>query len=200
MRRIVLFNWVSADGYFSGPEGELDWVVPDQQQSRAAAAMVAGLDAALFGRRTYEIFEAFWNHLEVDESGTVADPHNPGRRSADHGAIALALNRMTKLVFSRTLQSLEWSNAHLRRSLDPGEIKTMKEQPGKDIIIFGSSSIVSQLTEEGLIDEYQVAVCPVLLGKGRPWLENLPKHTKLELLEAKPLPSGDVILRYIRGR
>ena len=199
MRRIVMFDWVTADGYFSGPQGELDWVVPDDEQARMAAKDIAGFDTALFGRRTYEVFEAFWSHLEVDASGTVPDPHHPGRRSAEHGAIAIALNQMTKLVFSKTLQSLAWNNSHLRRSLDPGAIRTMKEEPGKDLILWGSASIVSQLTQAGLIDEYQLVVCPVLLGRGRPWLDAVAKHSRLELLDARRLPSGDVMLRYVRG-
>jgi dihydrofolate reductase len=200
MRRIVLFNWVTADGYFAGPAGELDWVVPDDEQAKMAARDIAGFDTALFGRRTYQVFEGFWNHLEVDESGTVPDPHHPGRRSAEHGAIAIALNRMTKLVFSKTLQDAGWNNSHLRRELDPREIKAMKQQPGKDFIIWGSASIVSQLTQEGVIDEYQLVVCPLLLGRGRTWLDGVAKQTKLELLDARPLPSGDVMLRYGRGR
>jgi dihydrofolate reductase len=200
MRRIVMFNWMTADGYFAGPAGELDWVVPDDEQSRTAAKDIAGFDTALMGRRTYEILEGFWNHLEVDESGTVPDPHHPGRRSAEHGILTIALNKMMKLVFSRTLREVGWNNSHLRRELDPGEIRSMKEQPGKDIIIWGSGSIVSQLTPEGLIDEYQLLFCPVLLGKGRTWLDGVAKRSRLDLLEAKPLPSGDVLLRYVRRR
>ena len=95
-RRIVMFNWVTADGYFAGPDGNLEWVVPDEEQAKAAAEGIPGFDTVLFGRRTYELFEGFWRHAVVDESGTVPDPHHPGRRSSEHGAIAIALNRMTK--------------------------------------------------------------------------------------------------------
>jgi dihydrofolate reductase len=195
-RRIVMFNWVTADGYFAGPDGNLDWVVPDEEQARMAAKDISGFDTVLFGRRTYEIFEAFWAHVVVDDSGTVPDPHHPGRRSAEHGAIAIALNKMTKLVFSKTLEDLTWSNARLLRDLDPREIESMKEQPGKDLIVFGSGSVVSQLTQHRLIDEYQFVVCPILLGSGRPLLSGVSKRLRLDLLEAKALPSGDVMLRY----
>jgi len=164
MRRIVMFNWVTANGYFAGPAADLDWVVPDEEQARMAAKDISGFDTFVFGRRTYEMFEAFWRHVVVDESGTVPDPHHPRRRSPEHGAIAIALNKMTKLVFSKTLTAVGWKNSRLLRELDPREIETIKAQPGKDLIIFGSGSIVSQLTEHGLIDEYQFAVCPVLLA------------------------------------
>ena len=89
------------------PAGDLDWVVPDEEQARMAAKDISGFDTVVFGRRTYEMFEAFWRHVVVDESGTVPDPHHPRRRSPEHGAIAIALNKMTKLVF--------YKNPHGRR-------------------------------------------------------------------------------------
>jgi dihydrofolate reductase len=105
---------------------------------------------------------------------------------------------MTKLVFSRTMKDVTWRNSRLLRKLDPHEIETIKRQPGKDIIVFGSGSIMSQLTEQGLIDEYQFAVCPIVLGSGQQLLGSVSKRLRLELLEAKALPSGDVMLRYAR--
>lgn len=197
-RRLVMFNWVTADGFFAGPDGNLDWVVADEEQAKAAARDIPNFDTVLFGRRTYEIFEEFWGHIVVDDAGTVPDPHRPGRRTPEHGAIAIALNKMSKLVFSRTLKDVTWRNSRLVRELDPREIETMKMQPGKDMIIFGSGSIVSQLTQYGLIDEYQFAVCPIFLGKGQPLLTGVSKHVRPDLLEAKALPSGDVMLRYSR--
>jgi len=197
-RRIVTFNWVTADGYFAGPNGNLDWVVPDEEQAKAAAEGVPNFDTALFGRRTYEIFEGFWGHVVVDAAGTVPDPHRPGRRSPEHGAMAIALNKMSKLVFSRTMKDVSWRNSRVVRELDPREIEAMKRQPGKDMIIFGSGSIVSQLTRHDLIDEYQFTVCPIFLGSGQPLLTGVSKHMRLDLLEAKALPSGDVMLRYAR--
>src|SRR5262245_19251361 len=195
-RRIVMFSWVTADGYFAGADGNLDWVVPDEEQAKAAAEGISGFDTVVFGCRTYELFEGFWRHAIVDEFGTIPDPHHPGRRSPEHGAIAIALNRMTKVVFSRTMNDVTWKNSRLLREVDPREIESMKAQPGKDLIIFGSGSIVSQLTRHGLIDEYQFAVCPILLGSGQPLVRGVTKRLRLDLLEAQRLPSGDVILRY----
>ena len=106
---------------------------------------------------------------------------------------------MTKLVFSRTLTSVRWHNSGLVSELDPREIETMKKQPGKDMIVFGSGSIVSQLTEYGLIDEYEFVVCPVLLGGGRALLSDVSKSVKLELRETKRFRSGDVMLRDARA-
>ncbi len=112
--------------------------------------------------------------------------------------IALALNGMTKLVFSRTMQDVTWRNARLLHELDPHKIEAMKRQPGDHMIVFGSGSIVSQLTQYGLIDEYHFVVCPILLGSGQPLLSGVSRRLQLDLLEAKPLPSGNVMLRYAR--
>ena len=199
MRRIVMFNWLTADGYFSGLDGSLNWVVPAEEQAQAAAEGISGVDTVLFGRRTYERFEAFWRHALDDVSATVPDPHRPGQRSREHRVIAAGLNEMTKLVFSRTLKDVTWRNSRLVHDLDPREIETMKKQPGKDMIVFGSGSIVSQLTQHGLIDEYQFCVCPIFLGSGRPLLGEVSKSVRLDLLEARAYRSGDVLLRYARS-
>jgi dihydrofolate reductase len=154
-RRIVAFDWLSADGYFAGRDGNLNWVVPDDEQAKAAAAGMPAADTVLFGRRTYELFEGFWRHAQVT-----------------------------------------WNNARVVRGLDVDELAALKQLRGKTIMIFGSGSIVSQLTQHGLIDEYQFVVCPVFLGDGRRLLEGVSNSVKLELLESRKYPSGDVSLRY----
>jgi dihydrofolate reductase len=194
-RRIVAFDWLTADGYFAGRDGNLSWVVPDDEQAKAAATDMPAADTVLFGRRTYELFEGFWR-TALQESATAPDPHRPGQRSEAHRAIAVWMNVATKLVFSRTLNEVTWNNARLVRELDVDEITALKQRPGKNIMIFGSGSIVSQLTQRGLIDEYQFVVCPVFLGDGRRLLEGTSKRVKLELLETRQYPSGDFSLRY----
>ena len=159
-----------------------------------AAEGILGFDTALFGRVTYELFEGFWRHA-VEDSSTAPDPHRPGQRSREHRAIAIWLNETTKLIFSRTLKDVTWRNSRVLPELNPREIETMKRQPGKDMIVFGSASIVSQLTQHGFIDEYQFVVCPVLLGSGRRLLSGVSKNSGLDLLEARQYQSGDVMLR-----
>jgi len=203
MRRIVTFNHVSADGYFSGPDGNLNWVVQDPALDRSVAAAIersdsdAGGDTILFGRRTYEQFESFWPRA-LDDSPTSPDPHHAGRRSPEIRAMAVMLNEATKLVFSRTRKDLSWRNSRLLHEFDPHEIEALKRQPGKDIMIFGSGSIVSQLTQHCLIDEYRFVVGPILLGSGRQLISGVPTSRRLDLVEAKPYPSGTVMLRYAR--
>jgi dihydrofolate reductase len=198
MRRIVMFNRVSADGYFAAEDGSLDWVVPEDELDRTAADNLGSADTILFGRRTYEMFESYWPKV-VDDSPVAPDPHDPRRRSPQIRAVGEWINEAAKLVFSRTRQDVTWKNSRLLHALDPREIEALKQRPGKDIMIFGSGSVVSQLTEHGLIDEYQLVVGPVFLGGGRPLLSGVPASTRLALLESRAYPSGNVKLRYGRA-
>ncbi|MDB4948444.1 MAG: deaminase [Gemmatimonadetes bacterium] len=198
MRRIVMFNRVSADGCFSAADGGLDWVVPEPALDREAARSLGDADAILFGRRTYEMFESFWPRALDGDSPDAEDPHAPGRRSPELHAMAKWIDDVEKVVFSRTRKEVAWSNSRLLHGIDPAEIEAMKAGPGKDMMIFGSGSVVSELTRHGLIDEYQLVVSPVLLGSGRTLLTEPPAGRELVLAEAKSYPSGNVMLRYLR--
>lgn len=197
MRRIVAFDRVSADGYFASADGTLDWTVPDEAIDRAGAARMDDFDTMLFGRRTYDAFESFWPHAATGAQ-TANDPHRDGRHTKTLLSMATWINQTAKWVFSTTRRELTWQNSRAFSALDPLELRTLKGAPGKDLIIFGSGSLVSQLTEHGLIDEYQFIVSPVLLGAGRTLIERVSKQVPLELLEAKPFASGNVMLRYAR--
>ena len=195
-RRIVMFNNVSADGYFATPDGNLDWVVPEPEVYKAATQSLGENDTMLFGRKTYENFESFWPHA-LDDSKTAPDPHKPERRSEQNREMAVWINASKKLVVSRTRKNVTWKNSELMHELDPKAIEALKRGPGKNIIIFGSASIVAQLTKHRLIDEYFVVVNPILLGKGRPLFCELDSRFGLELIEANSFKStGVVTLRY----
>jgi len=206
MRRIVAFNNVSADGFYSGADGGLGWVIQDSELDRSimadadrSAALGSGTDPGtiLFGRRTYEQFESFWPHA-LDDSQTAPSPHGPGR-SVEMRGMAIWINAAKKIVFSRTRQQVTWSNSTLVRTFDPREIEALKRQPGSDMLIFGSGSIASLLTRHGLIDEYQFVVNALLLGDGRSLLTGVPRSLRLTLLESKAFPTGNVLLRYGRA-
>jgi dihydrofolate reductase len=199
MRRIVMFNRVTADGYFAAPDGNLGWVVPDAELDAQGAAGTSGADTILFGRRTYEMFESFWPHVG-DDASVAPDPHAPGRPSPEMRAMASWINAATKVVFSRSRTEVTWRNSRLISEFDADEIAAMKRRPGKDIMIFGSGSIVSQLTEHDLIDEYQLILSPVFLGSGRSLIDHMSKSSRLELIEATAYASGNVKLRYTGAR
>ena len=195
MRRILVFNRVSADGYFTAPDGNLDWAVPEPEIDKAAGESASSMDTILFGRKTYEMFARFWPTVSV-EAPTAPDPHDNGRQSADMRNIAIVLNRMTKLVFTNTLKTVAWKNSRIAGAFDPAAVAAMKKKDGKDMIVFGSGTIVSELTRHGLVDEYQFVVSPLMLGSGKQMIAGLDAHARLRLLEAKRYPSGNVMLRY----
>jgi dihydrofolate reductase len=198
MRRIVMFDRVTVDGYFASPDGNLDWVVPDDEIDKEGAAGIPATDTVLFGRKTFEMFASFWPHV-ADDSSNTGGPHG-GKRSPAMLAMAKFLNEANKVVFSRTLKNAEWKPTQIIKEFDPREIETMKKKSGKDIIIFGSSSITSALTQHGLIDEYRFVVNPILLGTGRSLITGVSKISKLKLLEARSYPTGNVMLRYERTK
>ncbi len=191
MRRIVMFNRVSADGYFADAKGSLDWVVQDPELDGAVMGEDLQIDTILFGRRTYEMFAAFWPFVTKDSPGPHGAPMSPAILK-----MASILNETPKIVFSKTLTKPTWKNTRVAPKLDAREIGRMKQQRGKDMIIFGSASIVSQLTEHCLIDEYHVVVCPVILGSGKPLVDGFSKLLGLQLEEARTFPTGNLLLRY----
>lgn len=196
-RRIVMFNQVSADGFFSDAHGGLDWIVSDPEIHARAVAGMPQTDTILFGRHTYEQFASFWPGAlqNLDAAG----PHGSDKRDPAFAAMARWLNDSQKLVFSTSLTHADWHNTELVPQLEPKAVAKRKQTPGKNLMIFGSGSLVSQLSEHGLIDEYRFVVCPILLGEGRTLLGDLSKRVKLELLEAQPFRSGNVMLTYQRA-
>lgn len=192
-----MFNRVSADGYFASDDGQLDWTVPDAELDEAGARAMPGSDLMLFGRRTYDAFESFWPHALRDaDASTSPDPHAPGRQSATMRAFAEWINHTKKIVFSSTKQRVAWQNSELVRELEPSFVRSLKEAPGKAIMIFGSGSVVRALTEHRLIDEYHFVVSPLFLGRGQTLIHDLAPRVPLKLEEAKAYTSGNVVLRY----
>jgi dihydrofolate reductase len=194
-RRIIAFNRVSADGYFSPPDGNLNWTVPEPDLDKGAAENMNGQGTLMFGRRTYEMFAAFWPHAAEDPKGPE-DPHSAGRRTPEMKAMARYINDAVKIVFSRTLKDVFWKNSRIISKFDPRQVESIKNEPGKDIMIFGSGTIASQLAQANLIDEYQFVVGPVMLGDGRTLISGVAKTLRLDLVEAKPFKNGNVMLRF----
>jgi len=185
MRKVVMVNLVSVDGFFAGSDGNLDWHVVDDEFNRAAVEMIMRFDTILFGRVTYQLFEGYWPKAATDPSTSKEDR-----------MIANKINEMTKAVFSRTLPHVDWENARLIKGDIAEEVRKLKQQPGKDIVIYGSGTIVQQLTNLGLIDEYQVMVNPVILGEGKPLFQNMQDMLNLKLASTRLFESGNVLLNY----
>ncbi|HSK88759.1 MAG TPA: dihydrofolate reductase family protein [Anaerolineales bacterium] len=190
MRKIVMINWVSLDGFFAGPNGEIDWILRDPEVDKAlheptaSETESAGSDTMLLGNVTYTMFENSWPQI-------AKDPHAP----AELHKLADEVIGMTKLVFSRTRQEVPWENSKLFSGNLVEEVKKLKQGEGTSIIVFGSGTIVQQRTGARLIDEYYIAVTPVVLGKGKPLFGDVEK-LNLQLVEARSFQSVNVLLRY----
>lgn len=183
MRKTVVSNWVSTDGFFAGPNGEIDWIVQDPAINQATHELM-NPDTLLAGRVSYQGFENFWPKV-------AGDPNSP----PEMRKIADEMNAMTKVVFSRTLKEVTWENSKLINGNLIEEVQKLKNGEGADMVIFGSGTIVQQLANEGLIDEYLLAISPVVLGTGKLLFKDVKKHG-LELLETRNFDSGNVLLRY----
>ena len=182
MRKVIVSNLVSLDGFFEGPNKELDWFVVDEEFFDYARDLLGTVDTILFGRVTYQMMESYWP-AETDNDPVITDK----------------MNNLPKIVFSKTLSSTpwgKWNNARLVKENIPEEIRKMKQQAGKDMVIFGSGILVSDFTQLGLIDEYRIILNPVVLGKGNPLFKGLQDKLNLKLLKTKTLSSGVVILYY----
>jgi len=178
---------VTLDGFIAGPHGEMDWMEEffDEALATYESDLQKTVDTALFGRVTYQGFESYWPQVALDP----ASP--PGLvEYAQH------LNAMRKIVFSKTLSRVEWNNSTLVKEIVPEAITQMKHEPGRDILIHGSASIVQTLTNLGLIDTYQLLVYPVVLGSGKPLWSDISHTVKLSLVSIRTHPSGVVVLSY----
>src|SRR5258705_9115170 len=153
MSKIIVFNHVTLDGYFVDMNGDMSWAHKNDAEWNAFVADNAKGDATLlFGRITYELMASFWpTPAAIESMPTVAEQ----------------MNSLPKVVFSRTLDNASWNNTRLVKGDLAAEIRKMKQEPGTDMVIMGSGTIVSQLAQEGLIDEYEIALNPIVLGKGR---------------------------------
>ena len=192
MRRIVMFNWVSIDGFFAGPNGEIDWILRDPEVDKAlresgtdsAGSTATGSDTMLLGNVTYTMFENSWPTI-------ARNPDAPEEMQK----MAAEVSQMTKVVFSQSRTEVTWENSKLFRGNLVEEVQKLKQGAGSSILVFGSGTIVQQLTDAGLIDEYFIAVTPVLIGKGKTLFRDVEKRN-LRLVESKHFDSGNVLLRY----
>jgi dihydrofolate reductase len=181
MRKIIVFENVTLDGFMAGPDGELDWAIRDDEVTQYSKEGQASTDMFLFGRVTYEMMASFW----PTPAGKSANP-----------VFAEVLNNTPKIVFSTALQTADWQNTEVVKELTKDEILKLKQQPGKNMMIFGSGTLVERLAELGLIDEYQLMVNPVILGKGKPLFKDIKDRINLKLVKTKTFNSGIVLLQY----
>jgi dihydrofolate reductase len=179
MRRLLMWNMITLDGYFEGSKSwDIGWheVGWGEELKQLSIEQTSAADMLLFGRVTYEGMAAHWPSAK----GEVAD----------------IMNTIPKVVFSRTLERADWSNTRLVSGSAEQEVPRLKQEAGKDLLIFGSANLSAALTRNGLIDEYRLGLNPIALGAGTPLFKPGPEGMKLKLLEARALKTGCVLLRY----
>lgn len=190
MRRLIVFNHISIDGCFTDGNAQFAWAKhgnDDPEYAAFVAQNASGDGHLIFGRVTYELMAGYW-------PTPIAEQHM--------AEVARGMNNMRKTVFSRTLDKVSWNNTQLIHPANDdlaAEVRRLKEQDGPDMAILGSGSLVAQLASTGLIDEYQLVVNPVALGRGRSLFENIPNLLSLKLASSRTFKNGKEYLSYVRA-
>ncbi|HEX6716747.1 MAG TPA: dihydrofolate reductase family protein [Pyrinomonadaceae bacterium] len=184
MRRLLVFNNISLDGYFTDSNNDMSWAHKnaDEEWNKFTSENASGGGVLLFGRKTYDLMVSFWPTKQAyDMMPTVAE----------------GMNNLPKVVFSRTLTEATWNNTKLVKGNIAEEVSRMKSEPGDNMVIMGSGTIVSQLTQERLIDEYQFVVHPLVLGSGRTLFEGVKDRLPLKRINSRTFGNGNVLLTYV---
>lgn len=179
MARLIMWNLVSLDGYYAGPGGDIDWHMDYWSDDMARLSDEQGDDigALVFGRRTYEMMAHYW---PTSEPGVVAD----------------YMNQRPKIVFSRTLDAVTWTNSTLYRDNPAGRVAELKRSAEKNIYLFGSGDLAASLLPHGLFDEIRLGVAPFLMGGGLRLFPEMDTRQKLRTIEARTWDKGVMFLRY----
>ncbi len=184
MRKLIVFNNVTLDGYFAGPGGDLSWAHGNQNDPEwhaFVAGNAVGGGVILLGRVTYDLMAGYWpTPLARQNDPVVAERMNAGR----------------KIVFSRTMSHADWSNTTLIKDDIVAAVRRLKSEPGEGMAILGSGSITMQLAQARLIDEFQIVVRPVVLGQGHSLFAGLAAPLSLKLMSSRTFSNGNVFLRY----
>jgi len=174
-----MWNFITLDGYF---EGNQSWdlsfheTVWGEDLDKFSLEQLNSADYLIFGRVTYEGMAAHWTKEE--------------------GEVAGLMNKIPKLVFSKTLETADWNNSSIIKENASAEIKKLKAQGGRDMYVFGSANLSETFINDNLFDEYRIGIAPVILGSGRPLFKEETSSKKLSLLSAQQLSTGGVILKY----
>ena len=182
MAKLITFNFVTLDGFFKGPNEDISWHQHGQEEESDYAAEGAGSGSILlFGRKTYEQMASFWPTPTALEMMPE---------------IAEGMNKSQKIVFSNTLENVDWENTTIMRGNIFDQIRAIKESSKNDLTILGSGSIVSQFAEQGLVDEFQLMIDPIAIGEGTTLFAGVSHKLNLKLIGSRTFKSGSVLLTY----
>ena len=186
MAKVMVFNQVTVDGFFTTLDGDISWAhaAHDPEWNAFISDNAKGNGRLVFGRKTYEMMVSYW----PTPAAAKKDP-----------VVAEGMNRLPKIVFSRTLEKVAWENTKLVKGDLTNEVRKLKDEPGDDLVIMGSGTVVAQLARENLIDEYQLITFPIVLGKGRTLFEGVAKPLSLKRTTTRTFKNGNVLVCYEAG-
>lgn len=186
MRKLILMMSMTLDGFIEGPAGELDWASAGDDYFRHVDGELTSMSAFLHGRRVYENMARYWPTADARPDCTP--------RVA---AFARLWREMPKLVFSRTLERVDW-NSTLVREVDPAHLRALQARPGGDMVV-GGADLGASFLQQDLIDELRIYVHPVVIGGGKPLFHASARRAHLHLAQTRRFESGILLLRYERG-
>jgi dihydrofolate reductase len=187
MRKIISFMHISLDGFVAGPNGEMNWITVNEEIFDHVGKRISEGDTALYGRVTYQMMESYWP--------TAADKPNASRHDIEHSKWYSTVH---KVVLSKTLKDA--TNTTMISDHLSDQINAIKQQAGKEILLFGSPTATHALMQQTLIDGYWLFVNPIILGRGIPLFANIPEKVKLSLVTTRQFSCGVTELSYIVDR
>ena len=182
MRKLSVFNQVSLDGYFTDKKGDMNWAHKQDAEWQAfTSENASGGGELVFGRKTYDLMAGYWPTPQASKNSP---------------AVAERMNNLPKIVFSKTLDKASWNNTRLIKHDIVDAMRKVKAEPGPDLVIMGSGTIVSLFTDARLIDEYQCVVNAIVLGGGRTMFDGIKDRLALRLERSRTFSNGNVVLWY----
>lgn len=187
MRKLILCSHTSLDGYVAGPNNEMDWINVDEHLFEYSGMLTDNADAALYGRVTYQMMEEYWP--------TADEQVNASKHDIQHSRW---YKNSTKIVISKTMKDSNITNTIILSENIVDQVQRIKQQDGKNILIFGSPTASHILMHHNLIDDFRLFVYPILIGEGIPIFKNINEKVNLKLVESNVMSSGVVVLHYER--
>jgi dihydrofolate reductase len=182
MRKLMVFNSMSLDGFIADGKDDMSWAhQQDEEWNSFVAGNASGEGVLVFGRKTYDMMAGYWPTPMAAQNSPV---------------VAKRMNELQKIVFSRTMEKASWQNTTLLKGELTAEVKRLKQHPGPDLVILGSASIVAQLCDARLIDEFQIALAPILLGGGKSMFAGIGEKLAMKLAGTRSFQNGNVFLTY----
>ncbi len=189
MRKIISFMHISLDGFVAGPNGEMNWIKVDEEIFDHVGKRISETETALYGRVTYQMMENYWPN--------AGKKPNASKHDIEHSKW---YNNAQKVVLSKTMKDTNLTNTTIISDNLSNRINEIKQQAGKEILLFGSPTATHALIQQNLIDGYWLFVNPIILGQGIPLFVNIKDKIKLKLLTTQQFTSGVTELNYIVDR